>query len=138
MTRVKKGKEFHGNIVAIRSIEDCIRATKKYTEGMRLKNTNKKNQLIQGNDFPSRVFCKYYEVYPDMEVGLDMDVLDFADFVWGALKRIDVMFHYDYRSNKATLSIEEGDGAINKLIKSLPGFGEALKGVNGIKEQIKS
>ncbi len=130
MTRKNKGVEFPGNIIAIRSIEDCIRVTKKYTEGIR---TMRKTHPIQGGDFPSAVFCKYYEVYPEMEVGLDMAVSDFIDWVWGDTPCIDVMFHYDYRANKASMVIRDGFDAVKQLTKSIPGFGDILKDINGSK-----
>ncbi len=124
MTRKRKGKEFRGNIFALRSLEDCIRATKKYTEGIQ---TIRKTHPVQGEELPSRVFYKYYEVYPDMEVGLDMAVKDFADWVLGDTLCIDVMFHYDYRINKASVLVRDGDGAVRKLMESILGFGDALK-----------
>lgn len=126
MTRVKKGREFHGNIIAIRSVEDCIRATRKYTEGIQ---TIRKTHPVQGGDFPSQVFYKYYEVYPDMEVGLDMAVNDFFDWLWGETNCIGVMFHYDYRINKASVLVRDGDSVVKKLIESIPGFGDALKAI---------
>ena len=126
MTRIKKGKEVYGNIISIRALEDCIRATKKYTEGIQ---TIRKTHPVQGEELPSRVFYKYYEVYPDMEVGLDMDYRDFADWVWGDTACIDVMFHYDYRVNKASVLVRDGDGVVKKLIESIPGFLDALKAI---------
>ena len=132
MTRIKKGKEVYGTIISIRALEDCIRATKKYTEGIR---TIRKTHPVQGDDFPSQVFYKYYEVYPDMEVGLDMDVKDFFDWLWRETPCIDVMFHYDYRANKASVLVRDGAEAINKLIRSIEGFGDALRDINGIREK---
>jgi len=126
MTRVKKGREFRGNIIAIRSVEDCIRATKKYTEGIQ---TIRKTHPVQGEELPSRVFYKYYEVYPDMEVGLDMSVSDFLEWMWHETPCIDVMFHYDYRINKASVLVRDGDGTVKKLIETIPGFGDALKAI---------
>jgi len=126
MTRIKKGKEVYGNIISIRALEDCIRATKKYTEGIQ---TIRKTHPVQGEELPSRVFYKYYEVYPDMEVGLDMDYRDFADWVWGDTACIDVMFHYDYRANKASVLVRDGDGAVKKLMESILGFGDVLKAI---------
>ena len=126
MTRKKKGEEFRGNILAIRSLEDSIRATKKYTEGIQ---TLRKVHPFQGDDLPSRVFYKYYEVYPDMEVGLDMDIKDFADWLWGDTPCVSVMFHYDYRENKASVLVRDGDGVVKKLSESIPGFLDALKAI---------
>lgn len=128
MSRVKKGREFRGNILAIRSVEDCIRATKKYTEGIQ---TIRKTHPIQGEELPSRVFYKYYEVYPDMEVGLDMNVKDFFDWLWQDTPCIDVMFHYDYRANKASVLVRNGNSAVKKLTESIPGFGDVLKEIYG-------
>ena len=126
MTRIKKGNEVYGTILAIRALEDCIRATKKYTEGIQ---TIKKTHPVQGEELPSRVFYKYYEVYPDMEVGLDMAVSDFFDWLWHETPCIDVMFHYDYRANKASVLVRDGDGAVKKLMESILGFGDALKAI---------
>ncbi len=128
MSRKKRGKEFRGNILVIRSLEDCIRATKKYTEGIQ---TIRTTHPVQGEELPSRVLYKCYEVYPDMEVGLDMDVKDFADWVWGDTPCIDVRFHYDYRVSKASVLVRDGDGAVKKLIESIPGFLDALKAIWG-------
>lgn len=129
MTRSKKGIELLGNIIAIRSVEDCIRATKKYTEGIR---TMRKAHPVQGEEFPSAVFYKYYEVYPDMEIGWDMSADDFMDWVFGETLCLDLMFHYDYRANKASVTIRDGIDAIKKLNLSIPGFKNAVKAVNGM------
>lgn len=135
MTRKKRGKEFYGDILAIRAIEDCIRATKKYTEGIQ---TIRKAHPIQGSEFPSQVLYKDYEVYPDMEVGLDMSVGDFFDWVWGDTPCLVVMFHYDYREKKASVLVREGNGAVKKLAESIPGFSDALKDVNGFRKNSKA
>lgn len=132
MSRVKKGREFRGSILAIRSVEDCIRATKKYTEGIW---TKRKAHPVQGDEFPSRVFYKYYEVYPDMEVGLDMAVSDFFAWLGPDTLCIDVNFHYDYRANKASVLVKDGVEAVKKLNESIPGFGDALKVINGTGEK---
>ena len=126
MTRKRKGEEFRGHILAIHSLEDCIRATKKYTEGIQ---TIRKVHPVQGDELPSRVFYKYYEVYPDMEIGLDMDIKDFADWLWKDTLCVDVMFHYDYRVNKASVLVKDGDGVVKKLIDAIPGFLDALKAI---------
>ena len=123
MPRVKKGQEYVGNIVTIREVEDCIRNTKKYTEGIR---TMRKTHPVQGGDGPSKVFYKYYEVYPEMEVDWDMDAKDFFDWLWGDTPHIDLMFHYDYRDNKASLIITDGFEALKKLNKGIPGFEEII------------
>jgi len=66
---------------------------------------------------------------------LDMDIRDFADWVFGDTSCIDVMFHYDYRANKASILITEGNDAVRKLIESIPGFGDALRAINGTREK---
>lgn len=120
--RSSKRSEFTGTILAVRAIEDCIRASKKYTEGI---STVKRRHPVQGEDFPSKVFCKYYEVYPDVEISWDMPVSVTVDWLWGETLCIDITFHYDYRANKASLTL--GDYRdIKKLQEAIPGFGKAL------------
>ncbi len=117
------GSEFAGNIESVRAVEDCIRATKKYTEGI---GTMRKHHPIQGEDFPSKVFCKYYEVYPEIELSWDMPAGVALDWLWQDTLCLDVMFKYDYRANKASVTIRDGEKAIKELSKSIPNFGKAL------------
>jgi len=124
----EKGTQFDSNIENIRKVEDCIRATKKYTEGIWSKLTK---HPIQGAEIPSRTFHKYYEVYPDNEISWDMPAGEALDWLWGEYKRIDVRFRYDYRDNKASIIIINGAGAVEKLAKAIPGFGEALNCIGG-------
>ena len=123
-----KGIEFTGNIGCIRALEDCIRATKKYTEGIA---TMRKKHPVQGEDFPSKAFCKYYEVYPslDVEVSWDMPAGVALDWLWREYTCIDVVFKYDYRVNKATVTIKNENGGIKELVHAIPGFGKALKAI---------
>jgi hypothetical protein len=114
--------EFTGAVLAVRAVEDCIRATKKYTEGI---GTVRKKHPIQGEDFPSKKFCKYYEVYPDMEIGWDMPASVTLDWLWGETPCIDVLFNYDYRINKASV-ILQNPGDAKELGKAIPGFEEML------------
>lgn len=115
--------EVTSNIAGIRAIEDCIRATRKYTEGI---GTIRKQHPIQGTDFPSRVFCKYYEVYPETELSWDMPAGVALDWLWGDILRVDVTFRYDYRTNKASMVVQDGPVAVLGLEKTIPGFREAL------------
>jgi len=115
--------EFKGNILSVRAVEDSIRATKKYTEGVR---TMFKKHPVQGTDFPSPVFCKHYEVYPDMEVSWDMPALKAIDWLSCETECIDVMFHYNYRLNKAFIEVRDGAEAVKKLANAIPGFADAL------------
>lgn len=115
--------EYSGSILSIRAVEDSIRATKKYTEGVR---TMFKKHPVQGTDFPSPVFCKHYEVYPDMEVSWDMPTTNFIDWLSAETLCIDVIFHYNYQQNKAFVEVRDGASAVKKLANSIPGFCDAL------------
>ena len=117
------GREFKSNIIKIRAIEDSIRATKKYTEGIE---TVRKQHPIQGEGFPSKVFCKHYEVYPEMEITWDMNADKAIDWLWGDTEHINLMFKYDYRVNQASMSVLSGNGALNELKKSIPNFSNLL------------
>jgi len=118
-----KRSEFKGTIIAVRAVEDCIRATKKYTEGI---GTVRKRHPIQGEDFPSKMFCKYYEVYPDMELSWDMPAGVALDWLWGETPCIDVLFNYDYRANKASVIVQDGSRAVQELTKAIPDFSDEL------------
>lgn len=115
--------EFVGSILAVRSVEDTIRATRKYTKGA----FTKPNQHpIQGEEFPSRVLTEYYEVYPDMEIGWDMPASEGWAWVWGDTPHIDVDFKYNYVRDKAIVIIHGGNGVVKLLGEGIPGFEEAL------------
>jgi hypothetical protein len=116
--------KFSGNIETIRAVEDCIRATKKYTEGI---STIRQHHPIQGEDFPSRVFGKYYEVYPKTEISWNMPVNTAVDWLWCDVPCINLTFHYDYRSNEAYVLVKNGDGVMSELMDNIPGIEEALK-----------
>lgn len=116
------------NIAGIRAIEDCIRATRKYTEGI---GTIRKQHPIQGTDFPSRVFCKYYEVYPETELSWDMPAGVALDWLWGDILRVDITFRYDYRTNKASMVVQDGPAAVLGLEKTIPEFRAALAAAMG-------
>ena len=124
--------EFHGTIVSVRAVEDSIRATKKYTEGV---GTLRKKHPIQGEDFPSKMFVKYYEVYPDIELSWDMPAGIALDWLWGETPCLSVLFNYDYRINKASVVIRGGTKAIRELEVAIPEFKVSLAkvGVNGNK-----
>ena len=135
-----KGSEFAGNIIIIWAVEDCIRASKKYTEGVK---TLRKKHPVQGDDFLSKKFCKHYEVYPDINIEeikpLWDAVKDTSDWLWGETPCIDVMFEYDYRHNKGSVVIKDGVEAVKELAKAIPHLSESLAEVvmcrngNGIK-----
>ncbi len=118
--------EFLGNISRIRALEDTIRSTKKYTEGIETIRKAHPAYPIQGEGFPSKVFCKYYEVYPDVEISWDMPAGIAIDLLWKDVDCIDVLFKYDYRCNKASMIVKDGDNAVKKLTKTIPKFSESL------------
>lgn len=122
--------EFVGHILAVRAVEDTIRATRKYTKGAF---TKSEQHPIQGEEFPSKVLTEYYEVYPD----LDMDeklpawdaMLTFSDWLWGDTPHIDVLFKYNYQRDKAIVIIHGGNGVVKLLGEGIPGFDDALSKV---------
>ena len=120
--------EFVGSILAVRAVEDTIRATKKYTERFF---TQFKAHPIQGDDFPSNVLRKYYEVYPDMEISWGMPASDGWAWVWGDTPHIDVLFKYNYQRDKAIVIIHGGNGVVKLLGEGIPGFSDALARVSG-------
>lgn len=115
--------EFVGAIMAVRAVEDSIRATQKYTEGV---TTLKVQHPIQGDDFPSKKFCKYYEVYPNVDVS-NMSFSTMLEWLTGYTHCVDVKFNYDYRVNKASVIIQDGHDAVSELTRSIPEFGKRLE-----------
>ena len=115
--------EFVGGILEVRAVEDTIRATKKYTKGAFSKAAQ---HPMQGEEFPSRVLTEYYEVYPDMEVGLDMSIINATFWLAGETPHVDVYFKYNYQRNKAIVIIYGGNGVVDLLGEGIPGFAEAL------------
>ena len=127
MTRIKNNDNiFTGTIESVRAVEDSIRATKRYTEGL---GTMRVRHPIQGEDFPSKKFRKWYEVSPFTDVHWDMPMGVAIDWLWKDVVLIDVIFEYDYRVNKASVEVINGKGAFGELVKGIPGFREAMKRV---------
>ena len=116
--------ELTSNIANIRDIEDCIRATKKYTKGVFHK---KVEHPIQGAEFPSKVITEYYEVYPNVELSWDMPAGQAWALVWGDEVHIDIFFKYDYRVNRASVRVQDGNGNLRELNNAIPGFSKALE-----------
>jgi len=116
--------EFTGNIVNIRAVEDAIRASKQYTEGL---STMWKHHPdpIRGDGY-SRAFHKCYEVYPGVEIDWNMPANVAIDWLWGDTPRVDVEFRYDYRVNKASVVVKNGSIAVKELAKTILGFSDAL------------
>jgi len=121
------GCEYFGRIPFVRAVEDSIRATKKYTEGIR---TMWFKHPVQGNGFPSKVFSKYYEVYPEINLCggtlWDLPVGVALDLLWRDTPCIDVIFKYDYRENKASILIKDGTEAVKALAEAIPKFSVTL------------
>lgn len=118
-------RKLKGNIAQIRELEDCIRATKRYTEGL----FTKKIEHSQQGDSPSRAFTRLLEVYLDHDfMGIDWD-RDAVEFIkdgldWYASRATVVKFWYDYRSNKAEISFD-WDILVN-ICNIMPNFANAL------------
>ena len=114
-------KEIIGSIQAVRAVEDCIRATKHYSEGLL---TKRKQHPIQGEKFASKVFCKYYEVYPEMEVPTWNDKVGKV-INWLDTPVISIQFYYDYRANTAKITTSARE--LLQLRRTVPNFREAIK-----------
>lgn len=135
--------EFSGSILAVRAVEDCIRATHQYTKGLKnpLSGRTKRPVAIQGEDFPSAVLTEHYEVYPDTDIEeimpLGQAIWKTLDWLGGDVVHIGVQFRYDYRGgnregDKAKVTIEGGNGVIRALEVGIPGFTEALATVGAV------
>ena len=125
--------EYNGSILAVRAVEDAIRATRKYTKGAFSRRAKHPQTPVQG-DAPSAVLTEYYEVYPDtdLEEILPLGKAFWETLAWlgGAIPHVDVRFLYDYRGgDKAKVVIWGGNGVIQALENGIPGFTEALAAV---------
>ena len=117
--------EYTGSITEIRAVEDCIRATKKYTEGILSK---KHPQPIQGEGFPSRVLHKHYEFYPNVpEISWNMPVNTAIDWLYSDTPCIRLSFRYDYRMNQAVVMLSDDRDIIE--LNKVAGFREAIQSV---------
>ncbi len=119
-------REYNGSILAVRAVENCIRATGKYTEvGQR------PSAAVQG-DAPSAVLTKHYRVRPDIDVEemMSLGQAIWKTFSWLSGESIRIQFHYDYREDdKAKVTIEGGNGGVCALESGIPGFTAALAAV---------
>jgi len=115
--------EFTGCILEVRAVEDCIRATRKYTKGAF---TRPAKHPIQGEEFPSGALSEFYEVYPEMELSWEMPASDAWAWVWGDTPHIDVRFLYNYQSNKGKVVVYGNDGVVGMLREGIPNFARAL------------
>jgi hypothetical protein len=119
--------ELSSSIQTVTEIEDCIRASKKYTKSL----FSRKTPLpTQGDTFPSHVVTEHYEVYPDLNIEEQKSFWDAAltmsDWLWGDILHIDVTFKYNYNSNKAWIEVYGGAPAVTVLTKGIPGLGPLL------------
>lgn len=117
---------FTGNIGGMRAVEDAIRASRRYTEGIETLRTRHPAYPVQGEGFASRVFCKHYEVYPDMELTWDMPAGKAIDWLWGDVACTAVTFKYDYRTNEAEVTVKGGPAKVQELSDKIPGFADTL------------
>lgn len=119
--------EFAGSIINVRVVEDCIRATKRYTKGAFARPVRHPEQ---GGDFPSRMLTEFYEVYPDLDLDKVMPLMQAMektiDWFWGDVTHIDVLFKYSYPTNRAWVIVRGGPEAVKELEKGIPGFARAL------------
>jgi hypothetical protein len=122
--------EYKSDILLARELEDTVRATRKYTKGAF---SRPQQHPIQGDEFPSKVLTEYYEVYPDLELGWDMQAGDAWAWVWGDRTHIDVIFLYDYRSNRAKVTVHGGLGAVKELKNGIPGFKAVLAKIEAVR-----
>jgi hypothetical protein len=124
MSHTSSTIEFTGWVTQVRAVEDVIRASKKYTKVI---SPSRNTHPIQGDEFAGRVVTEKYEVYPDVKVEWDMPALKaWASLVFAETKMIDVVFHYDYRNNKAYFETVDGLDGVEELKKAIPGFSEAI------------
>jgi len=132
--RWKGGIEITGLISEIRAIEDAIRTSKKYTEGLA---TLRQHHPVQGEDFPSKVVTKHYEVYPDMKVSMDMLVGDALDLLWDEKERIKVTFCYDYRKPEGSVQFKS-QADIDRLCGAIPGLKSSVIKCSQILPKLKT
>ncbi len=123
--------EFAGNILTVRAAEDCIRATSKYSEGVNSRLFS--HHPAQGELFPSRVLTKYYEVHPEIDIDQIRSFWDAAytaaDWLWSDTPIVNVLFRYNYLTNRAWVYVYGGEAALALLKDKIPGLTDMLKKV---------
>jgi len=112
-----------GTIIEIRELENCIRATNRYTEFLF---TEKHPKDTQGAGLPCMAFTRPLEVYLDAEFKDFNWNADFYELVknrwdWLRSKAVIVRFWYDYRDNKARMDVHS-QNTLNRLAAIIPGF----------------
>lgn len=116
--RARSFREFTGSVVAVRAVEDCIRATGKYSK-FQITETK-----VLGADFPSKVLTEHYEVYPKLSTkfGGDVRFPEAVDLFIGESPTVIVKFKYNYREDTASVIIKKGIPDIQLLIRGIDGF----------------
>jgi len=89
-------------IQAVRLLEDAIRETKQYTEGLF---TERRTHPVQGEEC-ARAFTKVYELYIDAPLHSMNDDIS-AAFDWFDSRVAVFRFWYDYRGEKASIEVSE-------------------------------
>ena len=127
---------FTGKLLDVRAVEDAIRASKKYSEYI---SSRFARHPLQGDEVPSRMLTKYYEVYPESEFnGIDMSIIDAVFWLADSPSHVDVRFEYNYSCNRAAMQVRGRSGEeLNRLKEGIPGFGEAMEKIaaNGHKPE---
>lgn len=118
--------KINGSIAQIRDIEDTIRATKRYTEGLTMR---RKDHPKQGDDMPSSAFARTLEVYLDSDFtqfDWDMDIRELINkrLEWLKSRATVLRLWYDYPNNRASLHLHSY--AVENLCESIPDFEAAL------------
>lgn len=91
-----------GTIQEVRELEDAVRATKQYTEGLF---TERRTHPVQGKE-SARAFRKLYELYIDAPLHSMNDDISVA-FDWFDSRVAVFRFWYDYREQKASVEVSE-------------------------------
>lgn len=120
-----------GTVPEIRHMEDAIRATGKYTEGLLTLRSKHPAIVMRQSNAPSPVFVKCYEVYPDTDINEKLPMGQAVDramnWLWADVDCVKVRFWYNYRTGQATVEIKGGEKAARKLKAKIPGFWTELK-----------
>ena len=91
-----------GTIQEVRELEDSIRETRQYTEGLF---TERRTHPVQGKG-STRAFRKLYELYIDAPLHSMNDDIS-AAFDWFDSRVAIFRFWYDYREQKASVEVSE-------------------------------
>jgi len=118
--------KFVGDTATVRSVEDCLLATKRCSKKRLLTPVQR---VIQGKEFPSSLETNRYEYYPHIEPGLDMSIIDAVLWLADFEPHINIDFTYDQRNDTARVVVYGGDKVIAALLDGVLGLEEALSHV---------